>query len=85
MTWTVIVSKAAQKALHAAPAADADRIVRALKQMELSPYAGDLKYLRGDDKALRRRVGFWRILFTIDQVARRVEILDVLRRSSTTY
>lgn len=85
MTWTVIASKAAQKSLRAAPAADADRIVRALKQMQLSPYAGDLKYLRGDAGVLRRRVGSWRILFTIDQAAHRVEIINVLRRTSTSY
>lgn len=85
MTWTVVVSKAARKALRAAPAADADRILDALKQMELSPFAGDLKYLRGTGGVLRRRVGSWRILFMIDQAALRVEIIDVLRRTSTTY
>jgi mRNA-degrading endonuclease RelE of RelBE toxin-antitoxin system len=53
--------------------------------MSSNPFGGDIKFLKGTAGALRRRVGSWRILFDVDQSGRRVVILGVKRRTSTTY
>ena len=53
--------------------------------MRADAYGGDVKWLRGSERTLRRRVGSWRILFEVHQEARSVAILGVKRRTSTTY
>jgi mRNA-degrading endonuclease RelE of RelBE toxin-antitoxin system len=53
--------------------------------MEQQPLSGDVTPLRGPYQgSYRRRVGSWRIIFTLksnDVVA----VADILRRTSTTY
>jgi len=53
------------------------RIVAAIEQMASNPFAGDIRALAGEPDAYRRRVGDWRILFTVDLVARAVRIYRV--------
>jgi mRNA-degrading endonuclease RelE of RelBE toxin-antitoxin system len=52
--------------------------------MRTDPLVGDVVKLAGHD-AFRRRVGAYRIIFRIDFQARAVVILDVARRTTTTY
>jgi mRNA-degrading endonuclease RelE of RelBE toxin-antitoxin system len=49
------------------------------------PYSGDIKFLRGTDRAVRRRVGAWRIMFDVDDDRRIIVVTDVKRRDSNTY
>jgi mRNA-degrading endonuclease RelE of RelBE toxin-antitoxin system len=42
-------------------------------------------FLKGTDRALRRRVGVWRVLFEVLTDRRIVVIIDVERRGSHTY
>jgi|TARA_B100002003_G_C13615125_1_gene315955 mRNA-degrading endonuclease RelE of RelBE toxin-antitoxin system len=70
MTWEVIISRSAARALKTAPKNDRARILSALGGMEANPYAGDIAALRGVYKgAFRRRVGSWRLLFDVDATA----------------
>jgi mRNA-degrading endonuclease RelE of RelBE toxin-antitoxin system len=85
MSWRVVVSRRAAKALHDISSDDSDRIMAAISGMQEDPYRGDIKVLRGTGGVLRRRVGAWRVLVQVDGKARRVEILDIVRRTSTTY
>lgn len=41
--------------------------------------------LQGEENVWRRRVGSYRIVFEIDVKALTVDVLDVARRTSTTY
>ena len=66
------------------PAADQQRIRTALDDMQTDPLAGDVAKLVGQE-AFRRRVGAYRIVFQLDFKARAVGILDILRRTTTTY
>jgi mRNA-degrading endonuclease RelE of RelBE toxin-antitoxin system len=66
------------------PAADQGRILAALRAMQTDPLSGDVVKLAGQD-AFRRRVGSFRIIFRIDFKARVVGILDIVRRTTTTY
>jgi mRNA-degrading endonuclease RelE of RelBE toxin-antitoxin system len=49
------------------------------------PFAGDVLKLEGEAGRWRRRVGNYRIFFSVDAVARAVSVSAILRRTSTTY
>jgi len=50
-----------------------------------NPFAGDVLKLEGSHSRWRRRVGNYRIFFTVDIIAKTVAVSAILRRSSTTY
>ena len=56
----------------------------ALSAMQADPLSGNLVKLAGQD-AFRRRVGDYRIIFRIDFKALVVAIMDIQRRTTTTY
>ena len=85
MKWELIVANPARRAIRDMPRADGEQIVDALEEMRADPYAGDIKFLKGTDRALRRRVGAWRVMFEVHTDRRVVVILDVERRGSNTY
>ena len=86
MTWRVKFTREAEKQLAKVHGRDFNRLVSAIDRLAIDPYAGDIKALRGyDGKSYRRRVGNWRIIYTIytDEIV--VEVEEITRRSSTTY
>jgi mRNA interferase RelE/StbE len=85
MTWTLIVAKPAQRQLERVPRADQARLVEAFQAMRRDPFAGDIARLTNQPANFRRRMGAWRIFFDLDPAARRIEILAIMRRTSTTY
>ncbi|CAK0743888.1 mRNA interferase RelE/StbE [Azospirillaceae bacterium] len=84
MPYVVHLTNRAEKGLRKLPAADLDRILSALEEMESDPLAGDVVKLKGSDH-FRRRVGNYRIVFSVDGERVIVVVMDVLRRTSTTY
>jgi mRNA interferase RelE/StbE len=84
MIWAVAVSNRAQGNLKRVPVADRERILAALDAMRTNPLSGDVVKLAGQD-AFRRRVGHYRIVFRIDFRALAVGIVDIARRTTTTY
>ena len=52
--------------------------------MRTDPLGGDVVKLKGQG-AFRRRVGSYRIIFSIDVQALAAAIIDIQRRTSTTY
>ena len=85
MTWTVIVGKSARKSLVKLPAKDLDKIRTALLAMAADPFSGDTIKLEGESNRWRRRVGSYRIFFSVDGTSRKVEVSAIVRRTSTTY
>lgn len=86
MTWHLVVARSAQKEIEGAPVRDRTRILGALEELAMDPFSGDIAHLKGRGALdFRRRVGSWRILFTLNREARMVEVTAVLRRTSTTY
>jgi mRNA-degrading endonuclease RelE of RelBE toxin-antitoxin system len=68
------------------PARDRERINEVLNQMKGQPLSGDLAPLRAEYQgAFRRRIGSWRIVFTVRPDGRTVIVHDIMRRTSTTY
>jgi mRNA-degrading endonuclease RelE of RelBE toxin-antitoxin system len=85
MPWALLITRPAERDLSTLASADLRRINAAFEAMRANPYSGDVKFLAGTAGVLRRRVGAWRILFEVHQRERRVVILGVRRRTSTTY
>jgi len=67
------------------PRPDIEHIDAAFEQMRSDPYDGDIQFLKGTNRTLRRRVGAWRILFEVHAEGHLVVVLQVIRRSSNTY
>jgi mRNA interferase RelE/StbE len=85
MKWALILANPARRALRDLPREDIDRINAAFEEMQDDPYSGDIKFLKGADRTLRRRIGTWRVLFEVHADREIVLILNIDRRSSTTY
>ena len=85
MKWVLLIANRARRAKRDMPRADAEQIDAAYVEMRENPYSGDIKFLRGTDRAVRRRVGAWRIMFDVDDDRRIVVVTDVKRRDSNTY
>jgi mRNA interferase RelE/StbE len=85
MSWTLRVANRAARSLQRAPAKDRQRLVSALGEMQSDPFSGDIVRLHGEPHTWRRRVGSYRILFEVRTEALLIDVLDVVRRTSTTY
>ncbi len=85
MRWSLAIVSPAARALRDIPRADAEHINAAFEEMREDPYSGDIKFLKGTDRTIRRRIGAWRILFEVQADRQRVVILAVMRRGSNTY
>ena len=65
---------------------DRARINRVLNEMKERPLHGDIVRLPGEHHgAFRRRIGSWRIIFSVKPDAQVVIVHDIARRTSTTY
>lgn len=84
-TWTVHIAKRAEKGLAKAPAKSRRLLLDALEEMQQNPFSGDIKRLKAENSTWRRRVGAYRIFFDAFPERRHVDILDIARRTSTTY
>ena len=85
MNWQLQIADRARKSLARLPARDRDRVMDTLDAMLSDPFGGDIVRLKNQPAAWRRRVGSYRILFDIYPERRVVDIVDIARRTSTTY
>lgn len=85
MTWGLVISNPAERALRRVPRLDLEHIDEAFAKMCSDPYSGDVKFLRGMGATFRRRIGDWRILFELDKESQVIVVLAVKRRGSKTY
>ena len=87
MIWAVEVSAGAGKDLKRLPSDRRARVEQAIDEMEENPFAGDVRPLKGPQwkGRFRKRVGEYRIIFTMDHKVRLVAISAILIRSEKTY
>jgi mRNA-degrading endonuclease RelE of RelBE toxin-antitoxin system len=87
MNWAVELSASAVKALKKLPRDRQAQVERAIDEMEADPLAGDVKPLKGPEwkDRFRKRVGAYRIIFTLDHRASTIAISAILIRSEKTY
>jgi mRNA-degrading endonuclease RelE of RelBE toxin-antitoxin system len=87
MNWAVELSLSAVKELRKLPRDRQTHVERAIDEMEADPLAGDVKPLKGPEwkGRYRKRVGAYRIVFTIDRPEKSVAISHILKRAEKTY
>jgi mRNA-degrading endonuclease RelE of RelBE toxin-antitoxin system len=84
MKWTVTVADPARKQVAKFPARDQLRIAAAIGAMADDPFFGDTIKLEDFGDRWRRRVGNYRVLFTV-YPGRAILVSAIVRRTSTTY
>ena len=87
MNWVCELTQDAEEDLRDLPRAIQKRVARVLTQMETDPLQGNVKALQGEAwrSVFRRRIGDYRILFTVQHAKQTVSILRILIRSGNTY
>ena len=87
MAWAIELSAGAEKDLKRLPRDRQARLAHAIDEMEANPMAGDVKPLKGPEwkGRYRKRVGPYRIIFSLDHKVRAVAISAILIRSGKTY
>jgi mRNA interferase RelE/StbE len=85
VTWKLIFSNSARRNLRKLPLSDRRRIDRALDELALAPFQGDVLPLRNRPAEFRKRVGDYRVFFDLKRDERLVRVHEIVRRTSTTY
>jgi len=85
MTWTIHIARRAERQLAKAPAKSRRLLLAALVEMQQNPFSGDIKRLKSERSNWRLRVGPYRIFFDVFPDRHHVDILEIVRRTSTTY
>jgi len=85
MAWNLQIAGPAQKDLQRLPKRDQRRVRIALVSMQADPFLGDIKRLKGQQTAWRRRVGDYRIVYDLYSEQGLIIVSGILRRTSTTY
>jgi len=88
MSWIVVMDTRAKKFLRKIPKKDATRIIRWTLDVEddsVDPLKGDVKKLKKYIAGYRKRIGAYRIFFDVHKNEIVIYIVDVRRRTSTTY
>jgi len=85
MAWTLQIAKRAQKEIAKAPVKSQRLLRAALEEMQENPFTGDIAHLTSERATWRRRVGSYRIFFDVYPERQHIDVVDVARRTSTTY
>jgi len=87
MSWVCKLSREAVKQLRRLPQDRQKQLVQAIEEMEEDPTSGDVRPLKsGKFKgALRKRVGRYRIVSSLNPSMNCVEIAAILVRTEKTY
>jgi mRNA interferase RelE/StbE len=80
--FSVLIHRKALKEIDRLPADDKDRILNAIREMTEDPFKGDVKPIKGVRSLLRRRIGDYRISFTVNFEKSEVVVLKIGRRES---
>ena len=87
MSWTCRLSRQAAKQLRSLPRERLERIAGAIDEIGDDPTLGDVRPIKSGrlKGALRKRIGAYRIVYSVDPDAREANIAAILRRGETTY
>ena len=79
------MSKSIRKHIKRLPNKDQERILEVLRSFRVDPWSGDIEKIGGREDLWRRRVGNYRVFYSIQGQQKRVEVKQVERRTSSTY
>ena len=87
MSWTCSLARSAAKTLRTLPRDRQAQIAHAIGEMEEDSTQGDVRPIKSGKLkgALRRRVGPYRVIYSVDPATRRVDIAAILVRDEATY
>jgi mRNA-degrading endonuclease RelE of RelBE toxin-antitoxin system len=86
MAYRVIVTARAEKALDRLPKRDKKAIELRVLTLSAWPHVSNVSRLHGEWQGVfRLRVADYRVLFRVETRLERIEVIDVVRRTSTTY
>jgi mRNA-degrading endonuclease RelE of RelBE toxin-antitoxin system len=85
MIWTLHIAKRAEKTLAKVPAKSRRLLLAALEEMQQNPFSGDIVRLTSERSTWRRRVGAYRMFFDVYPEQRHIDVVEIARRTSTTY
>jgi mRNA interferase RelE/StbE len=77
MNWEVRLSKEANCYISRLEQKRRNALLGALTGFEKNPFIGDIKPLKGRHGTYRRRVGAYRIIYSVDYEARVVKVLKI--------
>ena len=78
--FSILIHRKALKEIDRFPTEDKRRILNAIRKIATEPFSGDVKPIKGVRGLLRRRVGEYRIAFTVNFEKNEVVVLRVGRR-----
>jgi mRNA interferase RelE/StbE len=84
VAYHVEVVKQAVKEYADIPSSDKDSVKKAILGLENHPRGPQVKKLQGRDY-YRLRVGDWRVFFAVSDKLKKVTVLSIERRTTTTY
>ncbi len=79
MPYTIYLKRSAEKELNDLPEKIHDRIIDALLSLEGNPFSRKVKKLHGRE-GFRIRVGTYRVLYTVDEAKKKIEVISVAER-----
>lgn len=80
--YSVVLSKSAENYLYGRSEKDSRLIIKALEEMAIDPFSGDVKKMKGSDDEYRRRAGEYRIIFTVENDVLIVDVLSIGHRKN---
>lgn len=87
MSWICNLSNEAFKQFRCLPRDRQKLLYQAIEEMKEDPLKGDVRPIKSGkfQGCMRKRVGQYRVIFSIDQSKHLVEIPAILLRSEKTY
>ena len=85
MNWLIRIAKNAKKSVKRFPANDQRRILAVLEKFADDPWSGDIAKIEEENNSWRKRVGNYRIFYSIQINTKTIDVEKIERRTSNTY
>jgi mRNA-degrading endonuclease RelE of RelBE toxin-antitoxin system len=85
MKWGLALTSPAKRQLRRLSQPERSAINEVFSLMRDNPFQGDIRFLRGANGTLRRRVGDFRVFYELHYDDKVIVVTAVKRRGSNTY
>lgn len=83
--WDLEIDPSVFRALKRMPRRDAEVLLAVIRLVPANPFFGDIRKMKGEDNAWRRRVGSYRVLYRVKFTEKVILVFRLERRTSSTY
>jgi mRNA-degrading endonuclease RelE of RelBE toxin-antitoxin system len=83
--WDLQIDPGVLKTLKKVPRQYVAVLLEVIRLLPSDPFFGDIQKMQGATNAWRRRVGSYRIFYTLDFSDKRILVFRIERRTSSTY